>query len=266
MKKLIIFITFAIIALSLVNPAYTKTANAADDAATEETEEDENTSAPTIPKPDLLPGAEEGATQQEVQDYFKNHAIPSFIAGFISIVGVVSFIGLLIGGIRLLTAYGNDEAIGSAKKTIIFALVGLLLAIFSYAIVAIIGSLNLDANILKADTAQAEDTTSNLDDKVNELLPSEEALIEESPNAQGASIVSGDLMETVLPKAVNIILYATSTVIFVTLVYAGIIYVTARGNEEQTKKATSMILYAIVGIITIAVSYAIIVGISNINF
>lgn len=265
MKKLdllIILLTFTIIALSLVNPSFVKTAHADDDTTEEE---DSNTEAPTIPKPDLLPGADEGANQQEIQDYFKNQAIPSFIAGFIGIVGVVSFVGMLIGGIRFLTAYGNDEQIGSAKKTIIFALIGLLLAIFSYAIVSIIGSLDLGANIFKSDFAQAADTET-LDEKLNQLMPSEEALIEESPNAQGASLPSGDLMEDILPKAVNIILYITSTVIFVTLVYAGILYVQARGNEEDIKKATNIILYAIIGIITIAISYAIVTGISHINF
>ncbi|HAU40301.1 MAG: hypothetical protein UV80_C0001G0059 [Candidatus Peregrinibacteria bacterium GW2011_GWF2_43_17] len=263
MKKILILLTFAVIALNLVTPSLAKIANAtANDTPTEE--EDTNTVAPTIPKPDLLPGATEGASQQDVQDYFKNQAIPGFIAGFIGIVGVVSFVGMLIGGIRLLTAYGNDEQVGSAKKTIIFALVGLLLAIFSYAIVSIIGSLNLDANIFKADTAQAEEAT--LDDKLNELLPSEEELIEKSPNSQRASLPGGDLIKDVLPKAINIILYITSTIVFVALVYSGILYVTARGNEEDVKKATNIILYSIVGIIVVALSYALVSGISNINF
>lgn len=52
---------------------------------------------------------------------------------------------IIIGGIQILTAYGSDEKISSAKKTITYAIVGLLIAILSYAIVTIISSIQIGA-------------------------------------------------------------------------------------------------------------------------
>ena len=219
------------------------------------------TTMPSIPKPDYLPGPDEGSSQQGITDYFINEAIPGFISGFIGFVGIMAFLALVIGGIQFMTAYGNDEKLGSAKKTVTYAIVGFVIAIFAYAIVSIVSSVNLETvgpGTSFIPTAYAID--------INELLPSEEALIENSPNAQGASLPGGDFGDNVIPSAIRLILYAASTVVMVSLVYSGIQLVIAQGNEEQIKKAYTNILYTIVGIITIAISYAIIYGIAKIKF
>ena len=97
--------------------------------------------APTIPKPDFLPGPEEDATSQEVQNYFRNQAIPAFTAGFIALIGGLSILVLVWSGIRFITAQGEEDAITNAKKTATWAVVGFGIAILSYAIIATIASL-----------------------------------------------------------------------------------------------------------------------------
>ncbi|MCK9186336.1 hypothetical protein M0P48_02770 [Candidatus Gracilibacteria bacterium] len=42
------------------------------------------------------------------------------------------------------------------------------------------------------------------------------------------------------------------------VIYGGILYVTAAGNEENAKKAKTIIMYAAIGIIIILLSYAIV--------
>lgn len=51
------------------------------------------------------------------------------------LVGVVSVIMLIIGGFRYTTSNGDSGQIKSAKDTILYAIVGLLVAIMAYAIV-----------------------------------------------------------------------------------------------------------------------------------
>lgn len=51
------------------------------------------------------------------------------------IVGVISVIMIIVGGIRYTTSAGNSSAVTSAKNTILFAIVGLLVSFFAYAIV-----------------------------------------------------------------------------------------------------------------------------------
>lgn len=234
-------------------------------AETDEKIEGVNTEMPTIPKPDVLPGpSAEGQTQASVQEYFRSKAVPTFVAVFIGIIGLMAFVSLIISGIQFLTAYGNEESISKAKRTATYAVIGFLLAILSYAIVSIISSLSLGTSILDIPTVSAADD-SQLQQHIEQLLPSEKALIEESPNAPGVSLPSGDLATDIIPQIVNILLAVASTVMFIALSYAGILLLIARGNEEDINKAQNIIIYAVIGIIIIALSYAIVYGVARLN-
>lgn len=54
------------------------------------------------------------------------------------IVASISVLFLIIGGFRYVTAHGNEEAAEGAKKTMIHAIIGLVIVILSFAIIAII--------------------------------------------------------------------------------------------------------------------------------
>lgn len=54
------------------------------------------------------------------------------------IVGVLSVIMLIIGGLRYVVSGGNSSAVSAAKNTILYAIVGLVVALLSYAIVTFI--------------------------------------------------------------------------------------------------------------------------------
>lgn len=57
------------------------------------------------------------------------------------IVGFLSVIMLIFGGIRYIISGGNSTSVTAAKNTILYAIVGLIIAIFAYAIVNfVIGS------------------------------------------------------------------------------------------------------------------------------
>ena len=50
-------------------------------------------------------------------------------------VGILAVIILILGGIRYILSGGHSGAVSSAKKTILYAVVGLIVAILAYAIV-----------------------------------------------------------------------------------------------------------------------------------
>lgn len=54
------------------------------------------------------------------------------------IVASISVLFLIIGGFRYVTAHGNEEAAEGAKKTMIHAIIGLIVVILSFAVIAII--------------------------------------------------------------------------------------------------------------------------------
>ena len=51
------------------------------------------------------------------------------------IIGAVSVIMLIIGGIRYATSNGDSNSASGAKNTILYSVIGLVIAIFAYAIV-----------------------------------------------------------------------------------------------------------------------------------
>jgi len=55
---------------------------------------------------------------------------------FSSFIGVLAFFALVIGGFQYMTSAGNPDQQTKAKKTITYAIVGIVLAIISFAIVA----------------------------------------------------------------------------------------------------------------------------------
>jgi hypothetical protein len=48
---------------------------------------------------------------------------------------------IVIGGFRMVVSQGNEHGVGQAKKTITWAIVGLIVAVMAYSIVAIVQSL-----------------------------------------------------------------------------------------------------------------------------
>ncbi len=86
-----------------------------------------------------LPHDTSGETNQ---NYFEKQLLPGIATTIISITGGLALVFVIISGIQMLTAFGNGEAFTKARNTLVYAIVGLLIASLSYAIVTIIASIN----------------------------------------------------------------------------------------------------------------------------
>lgn len=51
------------------------------------------------------------------------------------IIGALSVIMIVYGGLRFVLSQGEEKAVGSARNTIIYALIGLIVAIIAYGLV-----------------------------------------------------------------------------------------------------------------------------------
>ncbi|HEY1085888.1 MAG TPA: pilin [Candidatus Saccharimonadales bacterium] len=67
-----------------------------------------------------------------------NTFIQNVIGTLIFAVGVISVIMIVIGGIRYATSDGDSGKVKSAKDTILYSVVGLVVALLSYAIVGFV--------------------------------------------------------------------------------------------------------------------------------
>jgi hypothetical protein len=68
--------------------------------------------------------------------------ISTIINILLGLIGVVAVIMLIYGGFRYVLSAGNEKATSAAKDTILFAIIGIVVAVLAFAIVNfVIGSL-----------------------------------------------------------------------------------------------------------------------------
>ena len=58
----------------------------------------------------------------------------------LAIAGMIAVLYLIVGGVRYITAHGNEEQAEGAKKTITHAIIGLVIIILSFVIIQVISN------------------------------------------------------------------------------------------------------------------------------
>ena len=83
--------------------------------------------------------------------------------------------------------------------------------------------------------------------------------VEEIKEALGETGVTAEAdIGNLILKYVNFALPFLALAAFIGFVYAGFMYVTAYGNEEQIQKSKKVMIYAIVGLVVVILSYSIV--------
>ncbi|MBU3999585.1 pilin [Patescibacteria group bacterium] len=72
--------------------------------------------------------------------------------------------------------------------------------------------------------------------------------------------------EELVSSIVSWLLGITSAVVIIFLVYGGIMYITASGDENQIEKSKKIINYAIIGLFLVLISYSVVTTLNNIIF
>lgn len=84
----------------------------------------------------LKDGADSSKGKDQQSDLFGDNGVFKTITNvLLFIIGAISVIMLIIGGIRYVVSGGDSSAVTSAKNTILYAVVGIVVAILAYALV-----------------------------------------------------------------------------------------------------------------------------------
>ena|SRR5256885_14836892 len=70
--------------------------------------------------------------------------------GFLLFAGIIAIIMIVYGGIRLITSGGNPKSVSSGRQILIYAIVGLIVVIISFAIVYFVGYLTNTTTCLES--------------------------------------------------------------------------------------------------------------------
>ena len=87
-------------------------------------------------------GADAAKSDEQSDNLFEDGGLFQTITNvLLFLIGAVAVIMLIIGGIRYTVSGGDSTAITAAKNTILYAIIGIIVAIISYAVVNwVIGS------------------------------------------------------------------------------------------------------------------------------
>lgn len=77
----------------------------------------------------------EGAGTAQESDTSVEDASTNLVNTLLFVLGIVSVLAIILGGIRFATSNGSADQIKQAKNIILYAVVGLVVAILAYAIV-----------------------------------------------------------------------------------------------------------------------------------
>jgi hypothetical protein len=76
---------------------------------------------------------DEPATLDRLEGVFNN-----LVQSILAFAGIVLFIFLIIGGFKFITSAGDPKALEEAKKTLSYAIMGLVLLLVSYLVLVLI--------------------------------------------------------------------------------------------------------------------------------
>jgi type IV secretory pathway ATPase VirB11/archaellum biosynthesis ATPase len=84
----------------------------------------------------MLDGANAARGAGQATDLFGATGIFNTITNvLLFVIGAISVIMIIIGGLRYVISGGNSSNVTAAKNTILYAIVGLLVALFAYAMI-----------------------------------------------------------------------------------------------------------------------------------
>ncbi len=105
---------------------------------------------PTVAAQDDLnmsSGADAAKGNDQADELFGDDGLFQTISNILLfLIGAVSVIMLIIGGLRYVLSQGDQNAVTSAKNTILYAVIGIIVALLAFAIVNfVIGGLSAEA-------------------------------------------------------------------------------------------------------------------------
>lgn len=178
--------------------------------------------------------------------WFFVEAIPSWISYLVSFSVGIAILLIVVSGVMIMVHPEIESTKDKAYKTITWSLVGLIIMVLPYSIVAIID--NLPFTGVNPDT----DIEINQDKSIN--------------NEVIDNLAKGDLRSEIIPQTIQIILQIMGTISLVLFLYAGFLLVMRDGEEEKVTKARNLMMYSLLGVVVALLSYIIVEGVIQLNF
>lgn len=183
------------------------------------------------------------------------------IKWLLSLSAVLAMGALVWGGIMYIMSLGDEGRAGKAKQIIWYAIIGVIVVLISYVIIATIQTLlsapkGTAAPVLGIAMAYAEE-------KGEGFLGGIKVIKDVIDPGKSGLAMETDVKPIIL-RIVGWLLGLVAVLALAALVWGSISYVISLGDEGKTEKAKKIILYAIVGVLLTGVSFVILRAVQGI--
>jgi len=186
-----------------------------------------------------------------------NDATPSevlarVIRWMLTMVALLAMVAIVWGGMMYILSLGNDQKVETAKKIILYAIIGLIVVIISLVIITTVQTFLIGSIFEPAiPIAHAQEEFGGLNTGID--------IIESDIATADSGIAPGDTdFFDVLDKIIVWLLGFIAVVAVAVVIWAGFMYILALGDQDKAQKAKRILLYAVVGLILVGSSFLII--------
>lgn len=162
--------------------------------------------------------------------------IPGFIKAIMAwigtIIGTLSIVMIVFSGGQMIVSQGDPAAITKAKTALTYSIIGFAVSVFAFMIISGVQYFIGASEVNQGSTSF-----------VNPLGTTD--------------------LQAFVSRVLRNFLSLLGTLAVLMIIVNGLRYVTARGNEDQTKKARAGITWAVIGLISVIMAYVIISVIAN---
>lgn len=164
----------------------------------------------------------------------------------LGIVAVLSLIGIIMSGIRMVIAIGNEQAIAHAKKILFWSVAGLVISALALTIINILGGiLGFAQSTPLTPTVYAADVGLDVANQVNLDVFDE-------------TEIASRIVQLITSLAVIIALAV--------FIFGAIMMIVSLGDDNRVATAKKIMLYAVIGLILIGMAYVIILVVHGLIF
>lgn len=170
----------------------------------------------------------------------------------LALVALLAMLALVWGGIMYIISLGDESRVGTAKKIILYAIIGIIIVLLSYVIISTVQSFLADPAkealyLPGIPVTHAAGFTDGLTKLKSDIVDKE-----------GSGLPGGDTSFLGIVRGVILYLLSfVSLIALAALIWGGIMYILSIGDEQRAAHAKRIILYAVIGIIIVLVSFTI---------
>jgi hypothetical protein len=190
--------------------------------------------------------------------------ITNIIEWLLALSAVLAMGAFVWGGIMYITSLGDEGRAGTAKKIILYAIIGVIVVLLSFVIVQFIQiQLGTPSIVFAVPVAYAQEVVPPPAPGSGRGFNLGVSTIRNVLEPASSGLATDSNIINVILRVVNFLLALVAVLALAVMVWGAIMYILSLGDESRAEKAKKIILFAIIGVLLAGVSFLILTVLQN---